>query len=371
VDFEDAAPAVDGRSWLVLEVRHTAQQANYKAGEDAAFTYENGFTLVPADVPWHPPRSTPRPRVHGTQSALVVGVAGEEISTDAQGRVKLHFYWDRYSARNLNSSCWVRCSAAIAGNGWGHLAVPRIGQEVLVDFLEGDPDRPVVVGRVYNGERPPPCDPGRNGGVVSGMRSKTHKGSGYNALTMDDTTGKELISIHAQYDMDTVVEHDERVRIGHDRTETVGHDETITIGANRTERVGASETGSVGTTRTWQVGTNDSLTVGGARTETVAQMSTETVGAVKALTIGAAYQISVGGVLNATVGGAMIEEIGAFRTILVAKKFSLEAGDEIVLKTGSASITLKKNGDIIVKGNKISITGSGDVVVKGSKIGAN
>ena len=368
------ALGASGGEWLVVGVAHAARSGTLLAGDvgaAAGFAYDNTFTLAPADLPWRPPRRTPRPRVHGTQSALVVGPKGAEIHTDAHGRVKLHFHWDRRSRRDDTSSCWVRCSMAWAGQGWGQFSVPRIGQEVLVDFLEGDPDRPVVVGRVYNAEQTPPCDPAGSAGAVSGMRSKTHGGSGYNAMTMDDTAGAELITIHGQYDMDTTVQHDERVTIGHDRTERVGNHETITIEANRTETVGGNETGTVGGSRAWQVGSSDALTVGGSRTETVALASAETVGAAKALSIGAAYQISVGGVLNATVGGAMIEEIGAFRSIGVARKFNLEAGDEITLKCGSASLTMRKNGDIVIKGAKITITGSGDVVVKGSKIAAN
>jgi type VI secretion system secreted protein VgrG len=220
VTLANSAPDGGDGDWILLSVQHTAQQGSFQSGDEQAFTYENRFMAVPAGTCWRPPRRTPRPRIRGTQSALVVGKAGEEIWTEAQGRVKLHFYWDRRSKRDENSSCWIRCSTAWAGKGWGQFSVPRIGQEVLVDFLEGDPDRPIVVGRVYNAEQPPPCNPA-GGGVVSGMRSKTHKGAGYNAMEMDDTTGKEKISIHAQYDMTTDV--------GHDDTQTVKNNRTVKI----------------------------------------------------------------------------------------------------------------------------------------------
>ncbi len=366
-----AMRAVDG-AYFVVAARHTASDGGFAGGDGAGgFAYACEATLTPADVPHRPPRRTPRPCVSGTQSAFVVGPRGEEIHTDAHGRVKVQFHWDRAGKHDENSSCWVRVSTAWAGKGWGQFSVPRIGQEVLVDFMEGDPDRPVVVGRVYNAEQVPPCDPGARGGVVSGMRSKTHKGGGYNAVEMDDTAGKEQIVVHAQYDMTTDVGHDDRVTIGNDRTERVGKNETITIGVDRTENVGANEHGAVAANRSWAVGAADSLTVGGSRTETVAMASAESVGLAKALSVGAAYQVSVGGAFNTTVGAMMAEEIALSRVIGVGKKFSLEAGEEIVLKTGDASITMKKNGDIVVKGNKITIKGSGDVVVKGSKIAKN
>ena len=281
----------------------------------------------------------------GGQTAVVVGPKGEEIHTDKQARVKVQFHWDRYGRNDENSSCWIRVSHAMAGNGWGAMITPRIGQEGIVEFLEGDPDRPIITGRVYNGEKPPPYASAM--GVVSGMKSDTHKGEGYNEIAMDDTAGKEKIDIHAQHDMNTVVEHDrtdwikndETVTIDRDRKEKVGSNETITIGKDRKEDVGANETVKIGTDRTIEVGSNQSATIGKNRSADVGQND----------------EINVG------------------------KNFILDAGDSITIKTGSASITMKKDGTIAIKGKDIKIDGSGkisvkassDVVIKGSKVGLN
>jgi type VI secretion system secreted protein VgrG len=352
-----------GAAWFVLAVHHSARQGGYVAGDGPAFTYENAFTAVRAAAPWRPPRRTPRPRVRGTQSALVVGKAGEEIWTDAQGRVKLHFYWDRRGRRDQHSSCWVRCSAAWAGKGWGQFSVPRIGQEVLVDFLEGDPDRPVVVGRVYNAEQPPPCNPGAVGGVVSGLRSKTHKGAGYNAIEMDDTAGKELVSVHAQYDMDTRVEHDERVTVGNDRTESVGHDERVSIGNDRTASVEKNETLTVGENQSLSVGKDQTVSVGKDQSLAVAGNRSKSVGKDETVDVGAGRTTSV----------------GKDDTLHVGNRLVVDAGDEIVLRTGDASLTMARDGTITLRGADIRVQGSGkvqvkadsDVVIKGSKVLAN
>ncbi len=176
-------------------------------------------------MPFRPPRTTPRPVIQGSQTAEVVGVKGEEIFTDKYGRVKVQFHWDREGKRDENSSCWIRVSHPWAGKGWGSVSIPRIGQEVIVDFLEGDPDQPIITGRVYNGELMPPYTLPA-GGVVSGVKSNSTKGGGgFNEIAMDDTKGKELIRIHGQYDKVVTIEHD--------RTESVGNDETISIEGNR------------------------------------------------------------------------------------------------------------------------------------------
>jgi type VI secretion system secreted protein VgrG len=159
---------------------------------------------------------------------MVVGPAGEEIYVDKYSRVKVQFHWDREGNRDENSSCWIRVSQNWAGKRWGGIFIPRIGQEVIVDFLEGDPDQPIITGRGYNGESMPPYElPEKM--VVSGVKTQTHKGQGYNELSMDDTAGNEQITIHAQHDMGTTVEHDDTQMIHNNRTITVdgAHTETI------------------------------------------------------------------------------------------------------------------------------------------------
>ena len=209
------------------------------------------------------------------QTAVVTGPKGEEIYTDKYGRIKVQFHWDREGKHDENTTCFIRVATPWAGQNWGGISIPRIGQEVVVAFLEGDPDQPLVVGSVYNAKQMPPYGlPG--GKVVSGLKSKTHKGSGYNEMSMDDTAGKEKITVHGQYDMGTTVEHDdtqtvhhnrtktidndETTHVKHDRTETVDHDEKITIGNNRTEKVGVNESIDV-VNRTGNVGKNETITV--------------------------------------------------------------------------------------------------------------
>ncbi|HEY0779262.1 MAG TPA: type VI secretion system tip protein TssI/VgrG, partial [Gemmatirosa sp.] len=326
--FVGHGPGAGGRSWLVTRVTHEARQGGLVAADSSGdgFSYGNRFTLASVDVPWRPPRRTPRPRVQGTQCALVTGNAGEEIWTDAHGRVTLHFYWDRHGTLDANSSCWVRCSTAWAGRGYGQFSVPRVGQEVLVDFLEGDPDRPVVVGRVFNADQPPPCDPGGSRGVVSGMRSKTHKGSGYNAMEMDDTTGKEKIAVHAQYDMITDV--------GHNDTQTVTNDRKITVKGKHTEDV----TGD----------TAISITTGNYKHTVATGTGTFAVtGAVKE-TYGATQDTTVAGKISISSTGSEI---------------AITAATKLSIVVGAATLTMNADGSIALNGKKLEIIGDTDIKV--------
>src|SRR6266550_3406148 len=219
-------------AYLLTEVQHVATVGgSYVSGELSGENYSNHFKCIPAKVPYRPDRTTPKPFVQGPQTAVVVGKSGEEIWVDKYGRVKVQFHWDREGKKDENSSCWIRVSHPWAGQGYGSVAIPRIGQEVIVDFVEGNPDQPVIVGRVYNAEQMPPTGLPK-AGMVSGIKSNsTPGGGGYNQLTMDDTKGKEMVTIHAQYDMSTTVKHDDTQTIETgDRTITIQtgkHTETI------------------------------------------------------------------------------------------------------------------------------------------------
>jgi type VI secretion system secreted protein VgrG len=361
------------QTYLLLEVRHSGRAGDYRSWESAPFDYRNSFTAIPYSVPYRPLRVTPKPRIWGTQTAMVVGKAGEEIWTDKQGRVKIQFYWDRLGKRNENSSCWVRVSQPWAGKGWGGLSIPRIGQEVVVEFLEGDPDFPLIVGRVYNAEQTPPYNPGA-GGVVSGMRSKTHKGQGYNEMSMDDTAGREKITIHGQYDMGTRVEHDkaesignnETIDIGNDRTETVAGNETLTVAMDRTRTVSKNETVTVSLTRSHTVGINESINVGAAQEVTVGAYRSLSVGAYQNTDIGANLSMNVGKNHKLTIGSNRDVDVGQNDKLKIGKTLAIEAGDQITFKTGSASITMKKDGTITIEGKDITLKASGQATVKAS-----
>ncbi|HEX8891964.1 MAG TPA: type VI secretion system tip protein TssI/VgrG, partial [Terriglobales bacterium] len=225
-------------SYVLTEVQHMASVgSSYSLGDAGSGEhYRNEFTCIPAKVPFRPARVTPKPFVQGLQTALVVGKSGEEIWVDKYGRIKVQFYWDRQGKKDEKSSCWIRVSQPWAGKNWGAVNIPRIGQEVIVDFLEGDPDRPIITGRVYNAEQMPPY-PLPDDGVISGVKSNSSKGGGgYNEISLNDTKGKEMITVHAQYDMGTTVEHDDTQTVHNDRQIKVDgtHNETITKDTNVT-----------------------------------------------------------------------------------------------------------------------------------------
>jgi len=414
--------------YLITSVRHVATQTDYQAGGSGEeLTYRNSFECIPAAVPFRPQRVTPQPFVQGCQTAVVVGPGGEEIYTDKYGRVKVQFHWDREGKKNENSSCWVRVSHPWAGQGWGAVSIPRIGQEVIVDFLEGDPDQPIIIGRVYNAEQMPPFGmPG--GAVVSGIKSNSTKGGGgFNEISLNDTKGTELINIHAQYDQQKKVEHDERVNVGNDRTEEVGRDEKITIGNNRTEKVVKDETITIGGNRKEDVTGTETITITGDRTETVKSNETHsikgdrthtvsknemvtvmltrthnvlvndmlTVGAAQEVNVIGAQAITVGALRAKTVVGSEVVNIRGSQTITVkgnvtetnlkdhnqtvqgarnsninkddnlkiGKSWTVEAAEEITIKCGKASIVLKKDGTIEIEGKNISTNASGSIAL--------
>jgi type VI secretion system secreted protein VgrG len=406
------------RSYVLTEVQHVASvgESYSEAGADVGESYSNHFICIPDDVPFRPSRVTPKPTVQGPQTAVVVGRSGEEIYTDKYGRVKVQFHWDREGKRDENSSCWVRVSHPWAGKGWGAVAIPRIGQEVIIDFLEGDPDQPIITGRVYNAEQMPPYGLPA-GGVVSGLKSNSTKGGGgYNELIMDDTKGNELIRVHGQYDMDSTIEHDLREHVLHDRsrdvtnnetfiigndqTETIGGNQTLSVAKNRTRTVTQNEIVTVILTRTHSVGVNEMINVGAAQEVTVGGAQTVTVGLERAVTVGLSQHVTIGNSLSESISNDHQESVGDNRTtsvgkddtlkvgqnrntsvgeddaLKVGKSLIIDAGDQIVIKTGQSSITMKKDGTITIQGKDITIKGSGkiavqassDIVMKGQKI---
>lgn len=375
--------------YVLTSVAHDAAEHGYDTGADDEFSYSNRFTCIPAAVPFRPPRVTPRPVIQGSQTAEVVGPKGEEIYTDKFGRAKVQFHWDREGKKDENSSCWIRVSHPWAGKGWGSVSIPRIGQEVIVDFLEGDPDQPIITGRVYNGELMPPYGLPA-GGMVSGLKSNsTPGGGGFNEMSMNDTKGKEMITIHGQYDLGSVVEHDVTEKVGNNMTGTIVNNETLSTGANRTRTVGKNETVTVSLTRTHSVGVNEMINVGAAQEITIGGLQALTVGAMRTVTVAGRQTVGVGGAHSITVGGAQTvkvagndslqvggkreekitgdhtEDVSGARTSTIAKAdkiaaktITLEAKDEIVLQTGSAKIVMKKSGDITISGKKIEVKGT-------------
>lgn len=228
--------------YVLKRVEHEISLAGaYTSRVSAELKYSNRFQCIPVAVPYRPPRVTPRPRVDGTQTATVVGPNGQEIFTDKYGRVKVQFHWDRLGIRDANSSCWVRVATTWAGNKWGAIHIPRIGQEVIVDFLEGDPDKPIIVGSVYNANNMPPYLLPENQ-TKSGIKSRSTLKGGedhFNELRFEDLKGKEEIYFHAEKDFKRVVENNDVLEVGSDKADDGS--QTIKIYKNRTETV---ETGN-------------------------------------------------------------------------------------------------------------------------------
>jgi type VI secretion system secreted protein VgrG len=289
-----------------------------------------------AEVPYRPPLVTPRPKVSGVESATVVGPPGEEIHTDEFARVRVHFHWDRESRMDDKSSCWIHVSQPWGGAGYGGTNLPRVGQEVLVDFIGGDPDKPVIVGRVYTNLQKTPYKLPANK-TQSGWKSNSTGGSGgYNEIMFEDAGGKELVRIQAERDLQKLVKNDEDVTIENDRTKFVKNDDSLTVGNDRTmlvqmnERdvVGLSHTRAVGVNENVAIGFNQSVKVGGWQNVAVGLTSTETVGLGKTLTVGATYQISV-------------------------DVLTIAATTRLELMCGGAKITLDKSGRITLEGDPI------------------
>ncbi|OLU35009.1 type VI secretion system Vgr family protein [Pseudomonas sp. PA27(2017)] len=414
------------REYLIVDSEYTITQDLYESGRgNENFQFDSSLTCIDASQVFRPLPQTVQPIVQGPQTAMVVGPKGEEIWTDQYGRVKVHFYWDRHDQSNENSSCWIRVSQNWAGKNWGSIQIPRIGQEVIVSFLEGDPDRPIITGRVYNAEQTVPYDLPANA-TQSGTKSRSSKGgtpANFNEIRMEDKKGEEQLFIHAEKNQDIEVENDEThwvghdrsktidndetVHVKHDRTETVDNNETITIGVDRTEKVGNNESITIGVNRTENVGSNESISIGANRTESVGSNETISIGANRTESVGSNETINIGANRTESVGNNERITIGADRTELVTanesvfiganqttavggsesryvrgerntrigkddtlnvgKNFVLKAGDSITLQTGAASITMKKDGTIFIRGKNISIDGSGAINVKAAK----
>lgn len=217
--------------YVVTSVRHSG--SNNLGGDGGPSSYDNSFTCIPSGVPYREPRRTPRPRVAGVQTAIVTGPAGEEIYTDEFGRVKVQFHWDRLGQYDDKSSCWVRVAQSHAGAKWGGFMLPRIGEEVLVAFEHGDPNRPYVIGSLYNADNMPPYPlPGE--ATKSTFKSNSSKGGGgFNELRFEDKAGSEEVFMHAQKDL--------QVRVKHNANTSVGANRQLTVGGNRSEHVAGEQ----------------------------------------------------------------------------------------------------------------------------------
>lgn len=320
-----------------------------------------------AKQPYRPPTNSTKPKVNGVESATVVGPAGEEIHCDEFGRVRVHFHWDRESKMDDNSSCWIPVSQPWGGASYGGVNLPRIGQEVLVDFLGGDPDRPVVVGRVFTNLQKVPYKLPDNK-TQSGLKSNsTGGGGGYNEFMFEDAQGKELVRMQAERDYNKLVKHDEVATVMNDRTKTVHRDENVTIGQNRTKLVKANETVTIGKNLMKTVQASEREVTAVNRSVVVGVNRATQVGAIDSTTVGGTYSVMVsppgeGGpaagtaqtivhdkITFSTPGGASIELSGSTIT-LHAKTIVVNADDQATVSAKGQTNVLCSGGDVIIRG---------------------
>ncbi|WP_261888155.1 type VI secretion system Vgr family protein [Vibrio rhizosphaerae] len=317
-ELSEHLDAAMNQSWLVVQIAHQGSQpqALEESGGSGATTYANQFTAIPGESLWLSPVEN-KPRVDGPMVATVVGPSGEEIYCDEHGRVKLHFPWDRESNGDELSSCWVRVSQQWAGSQYGMVAVPRIGHEVIVDFLDGDPDQPLVTGRAYNATQVPPY-PLPEHKTKTVLRTETHQGEGFNELSFEDQSEHEKVYIHAQKDTEALIEND--------ATTLIRHDSHFTVENDRYEHIKM----------------NDHLTIDGEQRLKITQDQTH----------------DIGGSLAQQIGSLTAVETGSAITLKSGAKIVAEAGSGLTLSAGGSFISID-SGSVNLSGPAINLNAGG------------
>lgn len=321
-------------NYLITSASYKIEGNEYFSAEESGkCVYSCKFTAIAADQAFRASRTTPKPTVSGPQTAIVVGPSGEEIHTDEYGRVKVKFHWDRYSKADENSSCWIRVAQVWAGKNWGAIYTPRIGQEVIVDFLEGDPDQPIITGRVYNAQAKPPYDLPTNK-TMSTLKSNSSKGGeGFNEIRFEDKKGEEQIFIHAEKNLD--------IRVKNDRFETVGNDRHLVVEKEKFEQVKSH------------------------RNEFVEQNHLEEIGQDRNLTVKGKEAKEVGKSLSLTVKGDVAEVFKANHSEETTSDYYLKAKNIVI--EGTQNITLSVGGShIAIESGSIEIKTSGQLKIEGT-----
>ncbi|MFZ8680489.1 type VI secretion system Vgr family protein, partial [Enterobacter bugandensis] len=312
----------DNGEYLVTAAGYHFEENRYASGEGETI-HRTDFTVIPSAVVYRPAQSTAWPRTYGPQTAKVVGPKGESIWTDKYGRVKVKFHWDRLAKGDDTSSCWVRVSSAWAGQGYGGVQIPRVGDEVVVDFINGDPDRPIITGRVYNDASMPPWAlPAAATQMGFYSRSKDGHKDNANILRFEDKAGHEQIWIHAEKNMDTDIENSETHDVGVDRRKTIGQDENITIKRNLKSDVGNNETHNIGNKHVINVG----------KDQTVLTMDKE--------------------------GNALLESVTTIK-LKVKDNYILIAPDTIEIHVGQGNLKAEAVEQAIFKGDELTRLGDG------------
>lgn len=357
VDISGHARADVNGSWVIC---HTQIRADMD-------TFDTTFTAIPSDVQFRPAPTTPKPAIHSAQTAIVTGPDGEEIHTDKYGRVQVLFHW---FGDGVTESCWIRVAHGWAGKGWGTLFLPRVGQEVVVSFLNGDPDRPLITGSVYNGENTPPYLPGDKTKSTIKSHSTTKGGAGnFNEIRFDDKKGKEEIYVQAEKDM--------TVDIKNDLTHTIKDDEIRVVENDRTRTVKGKETITVEGDRTRTVEGKETVSVTGDLTETYKGKQTVTVTKDASYTLKAKETIAVTGAASHKYTADLKQEVGGNYTLKVTGNLTIEATGNVTIK--GTGVTIQASGALNAEGASTTVKGKGTcetssggiMTVKGSMVKIN
>ena len=353
------------QEYLLTEVNHKGiqpQELEERAETEEEFHYSNAFVCIPSSVQYRPPGKVRRPCVHGLQTAVVTGPSNEEIYTDEHGRVKVQFHWDREGRQDENTTCWLRVGQIWAGKGWGAVFIPRVGDEVLVDFLEGDPDKPIVVGSVYNKENQP-LYPLPDEKTKSTIKTKSYPNdTGFNEIRFEDKKGEEEIFIHAQKDMNISVGNNQSTSVSSNRSVSAGNDESKDVGNNQTI--------SVGTKQAIEIGSNQKITVGGDRTKQVKGNETNTINGTLNVTVigngntsilGDRYLLSSN--FSSSIMGNRDIFVAGTDSLIVGARLTIAAGATIVIQGGGSSIVIGPGG--------IIFNSTGPIIMRGPTIQMN
>lgn len=351
--------------YLITEMTHSASVGSYGSGEGGHATYSNRVTAIKSDVHFRPPRVTPKPVVQGLQTALVVGPKGEEIHTDEYGRVRVQFFWDRYGKTDDKSSCFIRVAQPLAGRRWGYSGVPRIGQEVVVAFLEGDPDWPLIIGSVYNTDQMPPYlgkgpDPkhGHNFNISGYKSNSTKGGDGFNEWRFDDTKGKEQIFIHGERNLDVRIKKDSMEHVGGNRHLNVDGSQHEQIGGDKHLYVKTNHVEKIDGAMILEVVKDQDITVSASKTETVASDLDLSVGGERKEQVAGDDSLTVGKNLQAKVGQKTAVESGQEIHLKAGMKVVLEAGMQITLKGAGGFVDIGPSG-VTIQGTMVLINSGG------------
>jgi type VI secretion system secreted protein VgrG len=345
---------VEGLELLLTRLTHQGEAPGTEAsGQSDGGRYENAFECIPVAHGFRPPRVTAAPKIHGPQTATVTGSGGEEIHTDKHGRIKVRFHWDEHHPLDDTASCWVRVAQMWAGPSWGTWFVPRVGMEVVVEFLDGNPDRPLVTGCVYNSANPPPY-PLPDEKTKSTIKSSSSKGGGgFNEFRFEDAKGAEEIFLHAQKDLDEV--------IGNDMSTSVGHDQTLGVDNDRTKTVKGHETITVKKDRMTAIDGSESTTIKGSVNTIIEGGANKGKGTdPSALGMG----VDVTGEYNIKASSKLTVTVGASTLVMDTSSIALTTSSKLTLTVGGSSITLVPAQIDVASATVIAAGGPGASVLK-------